>query len=112
MATYQLKKLYKQLSQTKPTRRFEDAKIDLSTPSKYNIEILYTLILEYYLQNGGNKTQLQSKIPYKGSKANRNGGVIFRDKNIPSKLLDIITNFLDLIRSRQVDSDQKVSVNP
>jgi len=99
MTQLKLDDLYAELRNTKSKRSFEEAKIDLGTVSEYNLEIICVLIYKYHLENGGTIREVQAKIPFKGKKANKNGGVFFNTDNMPTELLNIITNFLDKIKS-------------
>ena len=99
MDNYDLDKLYTEISNIKPVRRFDQAKLEINNLTHDNFEIMYALMIKYYLETDGTINKIQSRIPYSGRKANKKGGIIFKINCIPDELLIILTNFLDKIKS-------------
>lgn len=93
-----IQKLYRELSTQKPNFSFEEAKHDINTTEVHNLEIIYVLILIYFMEQGGTIKDIKKKTPYYGRKATKFGGIMFKTKNVPTKLQHIIINFLEMIR--------------
>jgi len=97
---FEFKSFFDDLSSKKPKYSLENLIDRIDILDEVSIEIFYVLILEYYIRNEKSKKMdlkeiIINTIPYKGKKASKNGGVVFRIDKIPIPLQNILANYLD-----------------
>ena len=81
-----------------PKSNLEQNKLDINVISPKNIEIIYVIMIKYFLEvEGGNINKIKNKTVYKGKKASSNGGIKFMISEIPDGLKSMISNFLKMV---------------
>ena len=97
---YNIDDLFKLLLE-KPDSDLNENKLDINIISNENVEILYVIILKYYIEvEKESVRKIKTKIPYKGKKASNKGGIKFLLSELPEKLRSMISNFLKMISSK------------